>query len=185
MIEKVKKVVGRELYGYSDEERVKEEEVKIICVLVVRLKFGEVVGVSLVVVLLVCEVEEGVGKISEVLMEFELGGEFGVVEVEKEWRRWVVLLGWDLVVVVRRGGVVVLFRDDRKVLLWNGKEEVVMVVMDREKKMVEVEDGYYLVVIGDGMKLERGLVLKERGVEECLGMVVLVVRLFRDDDDEW
>lgn len=89
-------------------------------------------------------------------------------------------------VAVRRGGVAVSFRDDRKVLPWNGKGEAVMVVMDREKKRVEADDGYYyLVVGGDGMKLERGSVLKERGVEECLGMVVLVVRPPRDDDDEW
>ncbi|CAN7025322.1 unnamed protein product [Brassica rapa subsp. trilocularis] len=183
--EKAKKAVGRELHGYSDEERAKEEEVKIIRVPVVRLKFGEVAGASSVVVLPVCEAEEGVGKINEAPMEFESGGEFGVVEAEKEWRRWVVLPGWDPVVAVRRGGVAVSFRDDRKVLPWNGKEEAVMVVMDREKKTVEAEDGYYLVVTGDGMKLERGSVLKERGVEECLGMVVLVVRPPRDDDDEW
>ncbi|KAH0849761.1 hypothetical protein HID58_091333 [Brassica napus] len=113
----------------------------------VRLKFGEVAGASSVVVLPGGEAEEGVGKINEAPMEFESGGEFGVVEAEKEWRRWV-----ESVAVEReRGGD-------------HGGE-------DREKKTVEAEDGYYLVVTGDGMKLERGSVLKERGVEECLGMV--------------
>ncbi|KAG2239779.1 hypothetical protein Bca52824_091476 [Brassica carinata] len=178
--EKAKKAVSRELHG---EETAKEEEVKIIRVPVVRLKFGEVAGASSVVVLPVCEAEEGVERINEAPMEFESGGEFGVVEAEKEWSRWVVLPGWDPVVAVRRGGVAVSFRDDRKVLPWNGKKEAVMVVMDREMKTVEDDDGYYLVVTGDGMKLDRGSVLKERGVGECLGLVVLVVRPPKDDDD--
>ncbi|KAH0851153.1 LOW QUALITY PROTEIN: hypothetical protein HID58_094954 [Brassica napus] len=173
--EKAKKAVGRELHGYSDEERAKEEEVKIIRVPVAEVRGSG--GSEFGCVLPVCEAEEGVGKISEAPMEFESGGEFGVVEAEKEWRRWVVLPGWDPVVAVRRGGVAVSFRDDRKVLPWNGKEEAVMVVMDREKKTVEAEDGWDEVGERFGCEGER--------VEECLGMVVLVVRPPRDDDDEW
>ncbi|KAL1225260.1 Rubisco accumulation factor 1.1 [Cardamine amara subsp. amara] len=185
--EKAKKAVTRELHGESYEERVKEEVIKIIRVPVVRLKFGEVAGASSVVVLPVCKAEEGEKMILEAPMEFESGGEFGVVEAEKEWSRWVVLPGWNPVIAVRKGGVAVSFEDDRKVLPWNGKEEAIMVVIDREKKIVEAEDGYYyLVVVAEGgMKLERGSVLKEKGVEMSLGMVVLVVRPPRDDDDEW
>jgi len=71
-------------------------------------------------------------------------------------------------------------------LQWNGKGEAIMVVIDREKKTVEADNGYYYLVVADGgMKLDRGLVLKEKGVNESLGMVVLVVRPPRDDDDEW
>ncbi|KFK23436.1 hypothetical protein AALP_AAs67888U000100 [Arabis alpina] len=180
--DKAKKAVARELHGKSNEER---EEIKIIRVPVVRLRFGEVAGATSVVVLPVCRAEEGEDKLLEAPMEFESGGEFGVVEAEKEWSRWVVLPGWDPVVAVRKGGVAVSFRDDRKVLPWNGKEEAIMVVIDREKKTVEAEDGYYLVVAETGMKMERGSVLMERGVNDCLGMVVLVVRPPRDDDDDW
>lgn len=183
--DKAKKAVTRELHGETNEERAKEEEIKIIRVPVVRLRFGEVAGASSVVVLPVCKAEEGEEKLKEAPTEFEAGGEFGVVEAEKEWSRWVVLPGWDPVVAVRKGGVAVSFRDDREVLPWNGKEEAIMVVTDREKKTVEAEDGYYLVVTESGMKLERGSVLKERGVEKSLGTVVLVVRPPRDDDDDW
>ncbi|CAH8299388.1 unnamed protein product [Eruca vesicaria subsp. sativa] len=182
--EKAKRAVSRELNGESNEEE-RGEVNKIIRVPVVRLKFGEVAGASSVVVVPVCRGEEGVERVKEAPMEFEGGGEFGVVEAEKEWSRWVVLPGWDPVVAVRRGGVAVSFGDDREVLPWNGKGEGIMVVMDREKRKVEDDDGYYLVVSESGMKLERGLVLKERGVEECLGLVVLVVRPPRDDDDDW
>ncbi|CAA7025972.1 unnamed protein product [Microthlaspi erraticum] len=183
--EKAKKAVSRELHGETKEERAKEEEIKIIRVPVVRLRFGEVAGASSVVVLPVCRAEEGEEMVNEAPMEFEAGGEFGVVEAEKEWSRWVVLPGWDPVVAVRKGGVAVSFRDDRKMLPWNGKGEGIMVVMDREKKTVEAEDGYYLVVTESGMKMDRGSVLKERGVEESLGTVVLVVRPPRDDDDDF
>jgi len=184
--EKAKKAVLRELHGESEEERVKEEEIKIIRVPVVRLRFGEVAGASSVVVLPVCKAEEGEEKLLEAPMEFESGGEFGVVEAEKDWSRWVVLPGWDPVVAVRKGGVAVSFSDDREVLPWNGKGEAIMVVIDREKKTVEADNGYYYLVVADGgMKLDRGLVLKEKGVNESLGMVVLVVRPPRDDDDEW
>ncbi|CAN8255678.1 unnamed protein product [Cochlearia groenlandica] len=183
--EKAKKAVSRELHGESDEERAKEEATKIIRVPVVRLKFGEVAGASSVVVLPVCEGEEGEEKLNEAPMEFEAGGEFGVVEAEKEWSRWLVLPGWAPVVAVRKGGVAVSFRDDRKVLPWNGKEEAIMIVMDRERKKVDAEDGYYLVMTEKGMKLDRGSVLKERGVEESLGTVVLVVRPPRDDNDDY
>lgn len=47
-----------------------------------------------------------------------------------------------------------------------------MVVIDREKVVVEDEDGYYLVATQTEMKLERGSVLKENGVRDSLGMVV-------------
>lgn len=47
--------------------------------------------------------------------------------------------------------------------------------MNREKKVVEAEDGLYLVVTQSVMKLEGG-------VKESLGMVDLVVRPPRDDN---
>ncbi|KAI8007870.1 hypothetical protein LOK49_LG07G01648 [Camellia lanceoleosa] len=123
-----------------------------------------------------------------------------VVVAEKGWNRWVVLPGWEPVVGLRRGGVVVAFAD-AKVLPWKAnrwyQEEAILVVADRGRKEVEVDDGFYLVANnGDGndsygLKVERGLALKENGVKESLGTVVLVVRPPREEtenqlsDEDW
>lgn len=185
--EKAQKKLNGELYGEKDEEKEKEkkEEVKAIRIPVVRLKFGEVAGASSVVVLPVCKAAEGEKKILEAPMEIIAGGDFKVVEAEKGWRRWVVLPAWNPVATIGKGGVAVSFRDDRKVLPWDGKEEPLLVVTDRERKAVEADDGYYLVGADNGLKLEKGSELKAREVKESLGMVVLVVRPPREDDDDW
>lgn len=185
--EKAQKKLNGELYGEKDEEKEKEkkEEVKAVRIPVVRLKFGEVAGASSVVVLPVCKAAEGEKKILEAPMEIIAGGDFKVVEAEKGWRRWVVLPAWNPVATIGKGGVAVSFRDDRKVLPWDGKEEPLLVVTDRERKAVEADDGYYLVGADNGLKLEKGSELKAREVKESLGMVVLVVRPPREDDDDW
>ncbi|KAJ0079736.1 hypothetical protein Patl1_23192 [Pistacia atlantica] len=137
---------------------------------------------------------EGKG-ISEAPFECRSEGEFGVVAAEKGWNRWVVLPGWVPVVGLGNGGVVVSFSDAR-VLPWRVnrwyKEEAILVVADRSRKTVEVDEGFYLVQLEDGeLKVERGLALKERGVEESLGTVVLVVRPPKEEiddqlsDDDW
>lgn len=186
--EKAKNVVLRELQGAEDEGSGKEDTTAPlgVGVPVVRLRFGEVAAASSVVVLPVCKAEEGGEKILEAPMEFKAEGEFGVVQAEKGWSRWVVLPRWQPVAAVGKGGVAVAFRDDRKVLPWRGKEEALLVVVDRERKEVKAEDGYYLVASGgdgEGLKLERGSGLKARGVEESFGTVVLVVRPPREDDE--
>ncbi|KAL1211612.1 Rubisco accumulation factor 1.2 [Cardamine amara subsp. amara] len=183
--EKAKKKLNNELYGEKEEEKKKEEEVKAIRIPVVRLKFGEVADATSVVVLPVCKAEEGEKKILEAPMEIIAGGDFKVVEAEKGWRRWVVLPAWKQVAAIGKGGVAVSFRDDRKVLPWDGKEEPLLVVTDREKKAVEADDGYYLVVAENGLKLKKGSGLKASEVKESLGSVVLVVRPPREDDDDW
>ncbi|KAL0858097.1 hypothetical protein Bca101_063251 [Brassica carinata] len=183
--EKAKKKLDRELNGGGEEEeKVKEEEVKTVKIPVVRLKFGEVAGASSVVVLPVCKAEEGERNVLEAPREINSGGDFKVVEAERGWKRWVVLPSWKPVAAIGRGGVAVSFRDDRKVLP-DGKEEPLLVVVDRERSAVEAEDGYYLVVGENGLKLKKGSVLKEGSVEESLGMVLLVVRPPREDDDDW
>lgn len=117
-----------------------------------------------------------------------------------ESTRVVVLPGWEPIVGLRRGGVVVAFAD-AKVLPWKANrwytEEAILVVADRGRKEVEVDDGFYLVANnGDGndsygLKVERGLALKENGVKESLGTVVLVVRPPREEtenqlsDEDW
>ncbi|CAA7041145.1 unnamed protein product [Microthlaspi erraticum] len=183
--EKAKKKLLRELNGEKEEEKVKEEEVKAIRIPVVRLKFGEVAGASSVIVLPVCKAEEGEEKILEAPMETKAGGDFKVVEAEKGWRRWVVLPAWNPVAAIGKGGVAVSFRDDRKVLPWDGKEEPLLVVADRERNAVEADDGYYLVAAENGLKLEKGSELKASAVKKSLGMVLLVVRPPREDDDDW
>ncbi|KAJ4886188.1 hypothetical protein Rs2_25936 [Raphanus sativus] len=183
--EKAKKKLERELNGGEEEEKVKVEEVKAVTIPVVRLKFGEVAGASSVVVLPVCKAEEGEKNVLEAPMEINAGGDFKVVEAERGWKRWVVLPSWKPVAAIGRGGVAVSFRDDRKVLPWDGKEEPLLVVVDRERSEVESGDGYYLVAEENGLKLKKGSVLKEGSVEESLGMVLLVVRPPREDDDDW
>ncbi|CAD5322064.1 Rubisco accumulation factor 1.2 [Arabidopsis thaliana] len=188
--EKAKNRLNTELYGDKEaekekEKKKKEEEVKAIRIPVVRLKFGEVAEATSVVVLPVCKAEEGEKKILEAPMEIIAGGDFKVVEAEKGWKRWVVLPSWNPVAAIGKGGVAVSFRDDRKVLPWDGKEEPLLVVADRVRNVVEADDGYYLVVAENGLKLEKGSDLKAREVKESLGMVVLVVRPPREDDDDW
>ncbi|XP_010416082.1 PREDICTED: rubisco accumulation factor 1.2, chloroplastic-like [Camelina sativa] len=185
--EKAKNKLNKDLYGEKDEDKEKEkkEEVIAVRVPVVRLKFGEVAGASSVIVLPVCKASEGEKKILEAPMEIIAGGDFKVVEAEKGWRRWVVLPAWNPVAAIGKGGVAVSFRDDRKVLPWDGKEEPLLVVTDRERNTVEADDGYYLVVAENGLKLEKGSELKARDVKKSLGMVLLVVRPPREDDDDW
>lgn len=155
---------------------------------VVRLKIGEVAEATTVVVLPVCRAEEeGEKGVYEAPREREVEGEFGVVVAEKGWSRWVVLPGWEPVVKLRKGGVVIAFKDARvlpwKVNRWY-KEEPILVVADREKDNVAADDGFYLVLEGGGLKVERGIVLKEKGVSKCLGSVVLVARPPREETDD-
>ncbi|KAL6136183.1 hypothetical protein ACLB2K_061484 [Fragaria x ananassa] len=186
--EKARSVIVRELEGESvrDEE---EEVVAGVKVPVVRLKFGEVGESSRVVVLPVCKAEEKDKEVMEAPWECESEGELGVVVAEKGWKRWVVLPGWEPVVGLGRGGVVVSFSDARvlpwKVNRWY-KEEPILVVADRSKKEVEADDGFYLAAVdgeGLGFKVERGSALKEAGVKESLGTVVLIVRPPKDDTE--
>ncbi|KAK7269129.1 hypothetical protein RIF29_21845 [Crotalaria pallida] len=187
--EKAKNTVSEELKG-RDGEQEKGDEVEIVRVPVVRLKIGEVAEASSVVVLPVCKSEEKDREVLEAPVECRSEGEFGVVVAEKGWERWVVLPRWDPLVGLGKGGVVVSFPDAR-VLPWKAnrwyKEEPILVVADRSKKEVGANEGFYLVKVdgdGLGLKVERGLALKEAGVEESLGAVVLVVRPPKEDDDD-
>lgn len=159
----------------------------------VRLKFGEVAESTAVVVLPVCKAEQREFEVEAAPWECGGVGEFGVVEAEKDWRRWVVLPGWRPIAGLERGGVAVSFKSG-KFLPWKEKrkykEEPVLVVADRGRKEVVVDDGFYLVLSGgngtgdEGLKVERGLSLKEMGVEKSLGMVLLVVRPPRWEEDQ-
>lgn len=163
---------------------------------VVRLKIGEVGEAKTVAVLPVCKAEEREKGVEEAPRECRTEGEFGVVVAEKGWTRWVVLPKWEPVAVLGKGGVVVSFPDARA-LPWRTnrwyREEAILVVADRDWKEVNADDGFYLVGGDDGgeLKVERGSALKERGVEESLAKVVLVVKPPRngtDDqlsDDDW
>lgn len=159
----------------------------------VRLKLGEVAESTSVVVLPVCKAELREFEVEAAPWECGGVGEFGVVEAEKDWRRWVVLPGWRPIAGLERGGVAVAFKNG-KFLPWKEKrkykEEPVLVVADRGRKEVAVDDGFYLVLGGgngsadEGLKVERGLALKEMGVEESLGLVLLVVRPPRWEDED-
>ncbi|KAK6136088.1 hypothetical protein DH2020_030193 [Rehmannia glutinosa] len=169
---------------------------------VVRLAIGEVAESSVVVVLPVCRAEGREIEVEEAPWEVGMGGEFGIVQAEKGWSRWVVLPGWSPVAALKSGGgVAVAFPKAKGVFPWRSKrrdaDEEILVVADRGRKEVEFDDGFYLVLGGgngsgeEGLKVERGVKLKEMGVEKSLGTVVLVVRPPREEmddqlgDDDW
>lgn len=197
--EKAKGVILEELEGKGEGDG-KDGEVKDgVPVSVVRMKTGEVAQASSVVVLPVCRAEEREKEVLEAPLGCKSEGEFGVVVAEKGWARWVVLPGWEPVLGLS-SGVVVAFPDARalpwKVNRWY-KEEAILVVADRGRKEVVEDEGFYMAVAdadaegGFGLKVERGRRLKEMGVEESLGTVVLVVRPPKEEiedqlsDDDW
>lgn len=192
--ERAKQIILKDLEGTDVEGGEGGVAIDVVRVPVVRMAFGEVAESSVVVVLPVCRAEEREIEVEEAPWESGMGGEFGVVQAEKPWSRWVVLPGWAPVAVLKRGGVVVAFPKARGVLPLKSKrrdaDEEILVVVDREQKEVASDDGFYLVVSGgngsgeEGLKVERGAELKEMGVEQSLGAVVLVVRPPREEDDQ-
>ncbi|GKB85294.1 RuBisCO accumulation factor 1.1, chloroplastic-like protein [Tanacetum coccineum] len=154
---------------------------------VVRLNLGEIAEATVVAVLPVCGAGDRGKWVEEAPWECGPKGDFGIVEAEKDWGRWVVLPAWEPVMRVKRGGVVVAF-DDARALPWRVnrwyKEESILVVVDRERKDVEFDDGFYLYLTEDELKVERGSVLKEKSVSASLGTVVIVVRPPREDENE-
>lgn len=184
--EKAKKRILADLEGEGDAKDGVDETV--VVVPVVRMKGGEVAEAGTVVMLPVCK---GEVEVEEAPWECGTEGEFGVIVAEKGWSSWVVLPGWVPVVGLKRGGVVVAFSDARA-LPWKAnrwyKEEPILVVADRGRKEVVADDGFYLVLQhregGGGLKVETGLALKENGVKQSLGAVVLVVRPPREENDE-
>ncbi|XP_057741723.1 rubisco accumulation factor 1.1, chloroplastic-like [Arachis stenosperma] len=188
--EKAKNTVLEELKGKGDGNEEEEDEVgRGVLVPVVRLRYGEVAESTSVIVLPVCKAEKGEKEVMEAPFECKSEGEFGVVRAEKAWRRWVVLPRWEPVATVGRGGVVISFLDARILPLKVNKyykEEPILVVADRENTEVIADDGFYLAKVNghEGLMVHRGLALKEDGVKESLGMVVLVIRPPKDDIDD-
>ena len=193
--ERAKNMVLEELKGANERKGGEDGIESGVRVPVVRLKIGEVAEASSVVVLPVCRDEEREIGVLDAPRECRSEGEFGVVVAEKGWKRWVVLPAWEPVARLGNGGVVVSFVDAR-VLPWKANrwynEEAILVVADRSRKEVTADDGFYLVAIdsngddgrGEGLKVERGSALKEKGVTESLGTVVLVVRPPREETDD-
>ncbi|CAI0464752.1 unnamed protein product [Linum tenue] len=194
--EKAKQAVLREMEGDTSAGKGDKQEAAIdgVRVPVVRMKTGEVAESTTVVVLPVCRAEGRDKEIVEAPWVSKAGGEFGEVEADKGWGRWIVLPGWEPVAILGEGGVVVSFPDARalpwRVNRWY-KEEAILVVADRARKGVEVDDGFYLVAVddsgdgrGSGLKVEKGSALKQRGVGESLGTVVLVVRPPKEDTED-
>lgn len=187
--EDAKNVITRELEcGRAGKDGTGNELVAAVKVPVVRLNIGEVSEATSVVVLPVCRAEEKQKNVLEAPWECKSEGEFGVVVAEKGWTRWVVLPGWEPIVGLRNGGIVVAFGDAR-VLPWRVnkwyKDEAILVVADRRRNEVAADDGLYLVVSDGGeLKVERGSALKERGVEDSLGTVALVVRPPKEEIDD-
>ncbi|XP_057778726.1 rubisco accumulation factor 1.1, chloroplastic-like [Salvia miltiorrhiza] len=186
--------VLEDLEGKEEEAEIEDEVVTAAPVPVVRLVYGEVAESSAVVVLPVCRAEGREMEVQEAPWECGMRGNFGIVEAEKSWSGWVVLPGWLPIAGLGRGGAVVRFPKAKGVLPWKDKrkdvEEEILVVVDRGQKEVVAEDGFYLVVGGgngsgdEALKVERGVKLKQTGVESSLGTVLLVVRPPRDDVED-
>lgn len=181
--ESAKSAVEEEIEGRGtgETDREKDDGVR---VPVVRLQYGEVAEATSVVVLPVCKAEEREKGLESAPFDCRTEGEFGVVVSDKGWQRWVVLPKWVPVAGVGPGGVAVTFPDGR-VLPWRTSHEPLLVVADRKRKEVAADDGFYLVVQGEGeLKVVRGSMLKEKGVSQSLGIVLIVVRPPRDDDED-
>ncbi|KAK9061117.1 hypothetical protein SSX86_018297 [Deinandra increscens subsp. villosa] len=195
-----RKWITKELDGNDDDAEGAGENGSVVDgvkVPVVRLNLGEIAEATVVAVLPVCEPGDRGKEVEAAPWEYECKGEFGIVEAEKEWRKWVVLPAWGQVVKVKRGGVVVAFSDARalpwRVNRWY-KEEAILVVVDRGQKEVVSDDGFYLVLSEDELKVERGSILKEKYRIESLassnpkkmkslGSVVIVVRPPREGSE--
>lgn len=191
-----------ELEGKKEGEKV-QKEIAVddgVRVPVVRMQIGEVAESTSVLVFPVCRAEGREIEVEEAPWEYSSAGDFGIVETEKGWSRWVVLPGWEPVADLRRGGVAVAFKN-ATVLPWSAnkrlnRNENILVVADRGRKEIVADDGFYLVLGGgngsgeEGLVVERGSALKDIGLKESLGTVVLVVRPPRDEndvisDEEW
>ncbi|XP_075484811.1 rubisco accumulation factor 1.1, chloroplastic-like [Primulina tabacum] len=193
--EHAKQRVSVDLEGQDEVKGVDGAAVdEMVRVPVVRMSVGEVAESSIVAVLPVCKAEGKGVEVEEAPWECGMVGDFGVVEAEKGWNRWVVLPGWEPVAVLKRGGVAVAFKRAGDALQWRGRrrdaEEEILVVADRGRWEVALDDAFYLVVSGgngsgeEGLRVERGLKLKEIGVVKSLGTVVLIVRPPRDDYED-
>ncbi|KAK9691726.1 hypothetical protein RND81_09G214800 [Saponaria officinalis] len=186
--DKAVEYIREEIEGRKEvvDEREKEVAVK---VPVVRLKMGEVAEATTVVVLPVAEAKEGGAGVERVPRQCKTVGEFGFVVAEKGWDKWLVLPRWGPVAGIGSGGVAVAF-PNAKALPWRVNrtylEEAIVVVVDRARREVEMDDGFYLAAVGGGdggLKVEKGLALKEMGMRSSLGLVVIVVRPPKDEDD--
>jgi len=187
--EEAKVAVKEEMEGKPESGEEKKDD-GVSRVSVVRLQLGEVAEATSVVVLPVCKAEEREDGLLRAPFECRAEGEFGVVVSDKGWDRWVVLPKWVPVAGIGPGGVAVAFPNARA-LPWrvnrSYEKESLLVVVDRATKAVASDEGFYLVADNGGdeaaMKVMRGSTLKQRGVTESLGMVLIVVRPPRDEDD--
>uniref|UniRef100_A0A7C9AB55 Rubisco accumulation factor 1 C-terminal domain-containing protein n=1 Tax=Opuntia streptacantha TaxID=393608 RepID=A0A7C9AB55_OPUST len=187
--EEAKVAVKEEMEGKPERGEEKKDD-GFSRVPVVRLQLGEVAEATSVVVLPVCKAEEREDGLLRAPFECRAEGEFGVVVSDKGWDRWVVLPKWVPVAGIGPGGVAVAFPNARA-LPWrvnrSYEKESLLVVVDRATKAVASDEGFYLVADNGGdeaaMKVMRGSTLKQRGVTESLGMVLIVVRPPRDEDD--
>ncbi|CAA3010595.1 Hypothetical predicted protein [Olea europaea subsp. europaea] len=199
--DKAKKRVEEELERKDGRGASDMDSDDVVRVPLVRMAVGEVAESSVVAILPVCKAEEREIEVEAAPWECGMEGEFGVLAAEKGWTRWVVLPGWEPVATLKRGGVAVLFPKAKGILPYKSKrkevEEEILVVADRGTTEVSEDDGFYLVVSGgngigvEGLKVEKGSKLKESGVTESLGTVVLVVRPPREEyedqlaDEDW
>ncbi|EPS65853.1 hypothetical protein M569_08926 [Genlisea aurea] len=169
--------------GVAGDTKTDADPYNFVRVPVVRMAMGEVAESRIVAVLPVCK---GAAEVAAAPWECVGGGDFGVLHAERGWSRWVALPGWAPVAGLKRGGVAVMFPNARGILPVRNGEESVLAVVDRRVKGVQSEDEFYLVAGAgeDGLTVERGRKLKETGVFETLGTVVLVVRPPREEEED-
>ncbi|KAL5981374.1 hypothetical protein ACLOJK_015429 [Asimina triloba] len=153
---------------------------------IVSMKAEDVVESTVVVRMPACSAEEGELGVASAPYH-RMVGEFGILTAEKPLGKWAVLRGWEQLLKIEKGGIVVRFKDGG-VLPWKlggvfYMEEEILVVVNREKKAVVEEEGFYLVGNSQhehehgGLRVEKGGRLQDKGVKDSLGLVALVVRL--------
>ncbi|ERM94903.1 rubisco accumulation factor 1.1, chloroplastic [Amborella trichopoda] len=189
--EEARKRIDETITSSPTEDEQKETTIR---VPVVRMRTGEVAEAESIALMPVCEAL--VKEVETAPAWREEKGEFGVVRADVGWNRWVALPGWEPVAAASARVVAVAFIDARalpwKVKRWY-KEEPVLVIVDREMREVEGEDGLYMVEREEGgVVVERGSVVSERGGNvRILGSVVMVVRPPKENvenqlqDEDW
>lgn len=190
--DKARERIKQELEKGDEARKVEEEQLKkeVASLKVVRLRYGEVAEASSVKLLPVVMASEGAKGVAAAPGKCKSQGELGVVVADNGWTRWVVMPSWAPVLAAEEA--VALELDDTKGLPWPSmatSQEKVLVLVDRSRKEVG-ESGAFIVEKEGKLVVERGIKLKEAGVQTAVAAVVMVVRPPKDEedmisDDEW
>jgi Rubisco accumulation factor 1 alpha helical domain/Rubisco Assembly chaperone C-terminal domain len=183
--DKAKERIKRELEKGDEAIKADKEQLarELATLKVVRLRYGEVAEASSVTLLPVVTASEGAKGVMAAPGKCKSQGELGVVVADKGWTRWAVMPSWAPLLAAKEA--VALELDETYGLPWATmvtSQEKVLVLVDRTRNEVD-EDGAYVVEKEGNLVVERGMKLKEAGMQKALAAVVMVVRPPKDEDD--